>query len=385
MASRELAEHAGYLRDTHRLAAFQAALSGALAGRELSVLDLGSGTGILGLMAAAAGARIVYSVESGAIVGTAAEVARRNELADRIEHMHGISTEIELPERVDVAVCDQIGGFVHDGGILRHFSDVRRRLLAPDGVLIPERFRLFLAPATCDPVRRQIDLWRSRPEGFDLSSFSQHAVNAEHYVFPEEVEPIASGVEVADVSSDHVDPITGGGTARIDRDGELDGLLGWFEADLGAGSSLTNRPGAADRMDRWCTFYPLDHRCETSRGDTVRFSIDVRPILNAVSWNVTVERHDGVRTERHSTLLGAFIAQNELERAHGVPIVLTRVGKAVRDMLGLVDGSRPEAAIIAATRPGELGGPSVEKTLRETLRRFSSTPGSDGRDGQSRT
>lgn len=385
MASRELAEHAGYLTDTRRVAAFRAALSEALAGRERSVLDLGSGTGILGLMAAAAGARVVYSVESGPILGTAAEVARRNQLAGRVQHIHGISTEIELPERVDIAVCDQIGGFVHDGGILRHFADVRRRLLAPDGVLIPGRFRLFLAPATCDSVRRQIDLWRSRPEGFDLSSFSEHAVNAEHYVFPEEAEPIASDAEVAEISSDHVDPIAGAGTARIDRDGELDGLLGWFEADLGAGSSLTNRPGAADRMDRWCTFYPLEHRYEISRGDTVSFSVDVRPILNAVSWNVSVERRDGVRTERHSTLLGAFIAEDELERAHGVPIVLTRVGKAVRDMLGLVDGSRAEAVIIAATRSGELGGPSVEKTLRETLRRFSSTAGTDGRDGQSRT
>lgn len=375
MASRELSEHAGYLSDQFRLSAYRDALTSMLANRDASVLDLGAGTGILGLMAAEAGARVVYSVDSGSIIGPAAEVAARAPGGTRIVHIHGLSTELELPEPIDVAVCDQIGGFVHDGGVLRHFADVRRRLLAPDGLLVPARFRLFLAPAECKVIREQIDLWGSTPEGFDFEPFAQAAINAEHYVYPDEVRCLGAGVEVAAVASDHVEPIVGDGRATISENGDLDGLLGWFEADLGDGVTLTNDPTDPARMKRWCNFYPLQSRHRVSEGDAVAVAVDVRPVLNAVTWQVALELgEERTPEERHSTLLGAFIAPDEIARAHGEPVRTTQLGDVVREMLTLANGSRSEGEILEQLlQRDELRevSPSVGKTLRETLRRFS--------------
>ena len=78
MTASELAEHAGYLGDEAKLKSYGDALEAVVAdGREV-VLDLGAGSGILGLLAARVGARRVYAVDSGPIVGAAAEVAARS-------------------------------------------------------------------------------------------------------------------------------------------------------------------------------------------------------------------------------------------------------------------------------------------------------------------
>ncbi|HUP76878.1 MAG TPA: 50S ribosomal protein L11 methyltransferase [Acidimicrobiales bacterium] len=74
MSRAEIGEHAGYLNDSVKLDAYRAALT-ELVKPGMSVLDVGSGTGILGVMAVEAGARVVYAVESGGILGVARAVA----------------------------------------------------------------------------------------------------------------------------------------------------------------------------------------------------------------------------------------------------------------------------------------------------------------------
>ena len=66
MSRAEITEHAGYVRDRVKLRAYERALS-QLVGPTSSVLDLGAGTGILGLLAARAGARVVYAVDRGSV------------------------------------------------------------------------------------------------------------------------------------------------------------------------------------------------------------------------------------------------------------------------------------------------------------------------------
>lgn len=374
MTAGELSEHAGYLRDAVKVASYEEALVAVLAGRDASVLDLGAGTGLLGLLAARAGARVVYAVDSGPIIGQAAGAAARSALSDRIVHLRGRSTEIDLPEFVDVAVCDQIGGFVHDAGILQAFADVSRRLLAPGGALVPAGFRLFLAPARSSVIREQIDLWRSTPAGFDLTPFAEAAVDTEHAVADDQVLALGEGVEIASIRSDHVAEITGSGTDVATRSGRCDGLVGWFTADMGGGVTMTNRPGDPRRMDRWCTFYPLSHPVSLEQGDVVTIELDLRPLLHAVSWRVTVVSAAGeTRTrERHSTLLGRFLSRDDLARAGGAPVRATEAGQAVEQMLMLADGTMTSDEIIAALRARDLldGSPALESTLRDLLERF---------------
>jgi protein arginine N-methyltransferase 1 len=103
-------EHRQYLADQSRLAAFQAAVASVVRPGHV-VLDLASGTGIMGLLACVAGAARVYSIEMGGMIAVAREVARAIGYGDRVVFIKGYSTHVELPEKIDVVVADQIGNF----------------------------------------------------------------------------------------------------------------------------------------------------------------------------------------------------------------------------------------------------------------------------------
>src|SRR5260221_11182370 len=96
------------MADAVRMAAYERALR--LACRPGSVvLDLGTGTGILALLACRVGARHVYAVDPSDTIGLAREIARVNDVSERITFIQGLSTDIELPEPVDVVVADVRG------------------------------------------------------------------------------------------------------------------------------------------------------------------------------------------------------------------------------------------------------------------------------------
>jgi Ribosomal protein L11 methyltransferase (PrmA) len=73
------------------------------------VVDLGTGSGVLAVAAAQAGAKHVYAIEVRPIADVAARLFQASGLSDRITLIRGTSTEIELPERADVLVSEMIG------------------------------------------------------------------------------------------------------------------------------------------------------------------------------------------------------------------------------------------------------------------------------------
>ena len=76
-----LDEHRQYLSDAVRIDAFRRAIAEVVAPGSV-VLDLASGTGILGLLACEAGARRVYAIEATGMTEIARAVASANGLHD---------------------------------------------------------------------------------------------------------------------------------------------------------------------------------------------------------------------------------------------------------------------------------------------------------------
>ncbi len=345
----EITEHAGYVRDEVKLAAYRAALAEVVK-PGMTVLDLGAGTGILGLLAAEAGARRVYAVDGGSIVGAARAVAQVNGYADRIVGLRQLSTRVTLPSPVDVAVCDQIGGLAYDAGILGYFRDARTRMLVPGGSLVPGSFQLFLAPVTTDFWTKTVGVWDTRPAGFDLSPMAEHAANTEFRV---ELEPpafLAKPALFAKVAADCDDPIRGTVELRVERGGELHGIAGMFIAQLSPSVTLTNCPLWPSFFRRWQTFYPLRRAVTVAPGDVVVAKFDVRPRSYLTTWTVTVHRAvsgAGPVAQRSSTVLGRLLTPDDLavERGAAVPHHSPAVA-ADRYALELVDGSRSLGEII---------------------------------------
>jgi protein arginine N-methyltransferase 1 len=351
MARRQLDEHRRYLADDKRAAAYRAALAEVVEPGDV-VLDLGSGSGVLGYLACDAGAKSVIAVDQGDIVSLGRRIAADNGYADRITHIQALSVELELDAPVDVVVCDQIGGLVHDAGVLSCFADARQRLLAPGGRLVPAGFRVHLAPVTFDVGRQAIEFWASRPGGIDVGAARTLAVNTEwkYHVTGDDLVALATGEELTSFPSDHPGPIGGTVGFEIDRAGRLDGFIGWFEARMSPSVTMTNDPWSPGRFDRWCNFYATDEAVEVRGGDEVSVQLDVRPRLGVVAWTTDVARQGGARRRmRQSTLHGSLMTGATLDHhALGRAVPDSERLDLVRAVVDLIDGVRTEADIVGA-------------------------------------
>jgi 16S rRNA G966 N2-methylase RsmD len=172
-------EHRRYLSDQARVSAFCQAVGEVVKPGDV-VLDLGAGTGILGLLACRAGARRVYAIEAGEVVELAREICSANGFQDRMVFIKGTSTRVDLPERVDVLLADQIGPFGFEAGLLEYFSDARERFLKPNGVMIPCCLELYVAPVECPELSDQVEFWNDRPAGFDFRPARLLAANTSY-------------------------------------------------------------------------------------------------------------------------------------------------------------------------------------------------------------
>ena len=138
-------EHARMLHDERRTSDYIAALVEAVRPEDI-VLDLGTGSGVLAIAAARAGARHVYAVEASDIADVAERVFACNGVQDRVTLIRGWSREIELPEPADVLVAEVIGNEPFEEEILETTLDARRRLLKPGARLIPHTLELLARP-----------------------------------------------------------------------------------------------------------------------------------------------------------------------------------------------------------------------------------------------
>lgn len=116
------------------------------------VVDVGTGKdAVLAILCVEAGARRVYAIETLEHAFVAAkERVRQLGLDDRITVLHGDARTIVLPEPVHVCVSEVFGGIGGCEGAAAILGDARR-LLAPGGVVIPERSITRIAAASLPP------------------------------------------------------------------------------------------------------------------------------------------------------------------------------------------------------------------------------------------
>lgn len=96
------------LIDTKRTEAFAKAITATVRPGDV-VVDMGSGSGVLAMLAARAGAKRVYAVEFDRNnVATLAGVFRANGLADGITLVQGDVCKVDLPEKVNVIIGEMI-------------------------------------------------------------------------------------------------------------------------------------------------------------------------------------------------------------------------------------------------------------------------------------
>eukprot|EP00920_Eleutheroschizon_duboscqi_P015883 GHVT01037326.1.p1 GENE.GHVT01037326.1~~GHVT01037326.1.p1 ORF type:complete len:380 (+),score=60.83 GHVT01037326.1:716-1855(+) len=185
--------HEEMLKDSVRTGAYQRAIeNNAHLFKGKIVLDVGSGTGILCLFAARAGAAHVYGIECTQMVDIATKIANTNGYGDRITYIQGKAEDVTLPvEKVDILLSEWMGYFLLYESMLDTVLFCRDKWLKPEGLIFPDKASIHIAGIEdAEYKQEKIGYW-SRVYGFDYSCVQKCVME----------EPIVDTVEEAAITT----------------------------------------------------------------------------------------------------------------------------------------------------------------------------------------
>ena len=114
------------------------------------MLDVGSGTGLLSLFSAQAGAKHVYAVEaSKGIYELSKAIISANNMDDKITLINDEIEKIELPDdvkQVDIIVSEWMGVYLLHESMLNSVIYARDKWLKPNGLMYPSAAYLYVCP-----------------------------------------------------------------------------------------------------------------------------------------------------------------------------------------------------------------------------------------------
>jgi hypothetical protein len=101
-------------------------------------------------------------------------------LAEQVTFVRGHSHRVALPEPVDLVICDHVGYFGFDYGIIHTLQDARRRFVRPGGRLIPAGIRLYLGAVESRFARDKAHGWAAEAVPPEFHWLRDHTVNTKH-------------------------------------------------------------------------------------------------------------------------------------------------------------------------------------------------------------
>jgi type II protein arginine methyltransferase len=277
--------HIAMMNDARRNAAWDAALRAAIR-PGMHVLEIGTGAGMLALIAARAGAAKVVTCEKDPIAAMLAEdLIARNGYADRVSVVvkpsHEVELGVDLERPADLLFCDIFGDKLLDFDPLPALADARRRLLVADALVVPARGSLCVALADWRNWRRAAHI--DSAAGFDLAPLADYALRA-------------LAVDVGDPSIrllSHPQPILSfdfaapshpvSGHAAVRSEGVVAGeanvIARWIRLELDARTVLEARPEAGAVFFSRLHACPLPEPVRIAPGHEFRIETAYRGVL----------------------------------------------------------------------------------------------------------
>lgn len=227
------------------------------------VVDIGTGTGVLAMMAARAGAKRVTALDiSKESLQYASHAARMNGLDEAIEFRHCHFRDYTPDERADVVLCEMLSSMMLIEQQIPAAAHANKVILKPRGLMLPSSVDVYAVPVECSSI------W----ERFSLSDMEF-----------QRIPQTASKDQTRDLADlqlmVYFDLSTVGSDTSVDstlsfevlREGTVHGLLGMFEATLLPEIRLTMEDGWRE------LFIPLEQPLEVQEGDVVTLSISYTP------------------------------------------------------------------------------------------------------------
>ncbi len=308
------------------------------------VLDIGCGPGILSFIACRAGAKKVYAVEPDDIIQLAQDTAADNGFADRVEFIQAMSTEIDLPEKVDGIVADVRGILPLEGQSIISILDARDRFAQAEWMYSPRRETMWSALVCCPTFHSSlVDTWDTSYQ-FDFSKARAQCANSfrgTRLTMDDSVVPPKPWA-VVDYMQLHSQNVKGQMSWRIEKDVAAHGLCVWYDCETAEGAGFSNSPAAnAPHVFRHA-FFPWPERVELLAEDVVQIGLRADFIDPGYvwSWNTQVTSGSGQERARYaqSTFKAASVSHERLrKRAHSFVPLPREDSRIDRRVLELMD------------------------------------------------
>lgn len=264
--------HLALVKDGPRNDAFQRALERAVT-PDCRVLDIGSGTGLLAMMAARAGATEVHSCElNPAMAVVAKEIVAANGFGESItihtKNSAKLDADADLGGKVDIIVSEILGSDVVCEFVLPTMRDAVKRLTKPGAKLIPSSAAINVALAWWPAVEmRRVD----EINGFDLSILN--SMRRAHYmVVPTAPDLVLRGEDAVlyDFDFNSTDAVSDKAAAElVSTGGQVNGVVQWISMQMDEQESYDIKPGPGQHSSWSCLFFPFEKAIDTAPGDKI--------------------------------------------------------------------------------------------------------------------
>lgn len=261
------------VRDAVRNAAYDAALRRAIR-PGMRVLEIGTGSGILAMMAARAGAAEVVTCEMNPIVAeTARKIVAANGYADRVRVLHSHSDKLDaardLGGRMDLLVSEIVSNDLLSEDVLPAHERAVRELLKPGAQVIPARGTIRVALAqNFDEKFAAV----SHVDGFDLSAMEEWrspVLRVKSLSDQIALRSMPGDLFTFDFAGDiHAAAQTQSVACRA-TGGRADGILQWIHLALDDATTYENGPDSTHYSCWAMRFHTFARPLETRDGDIV--------------------------------------------------------------------------------------------------------------------
>jgi type I protein arginine methyltransferase len=144
------------LNDHIRMTAYEKAIKEVVK-PGMTVIDIGTGTGILAGWAFEAGSKKIYGIDvNSEILKKATERIKKLGYSDKYTIFNALSYEVNLPEQADVIISEILGNLGDNEDMTPILEDARKRFLKKDGVFIPKQIETYVVPIASQKAHERV-------------------------------------------------------------------------------------------------------------------------------------------------------------------------------------------------------------------------------------
>jgi len=253
---------ASLLSHKSRIRKFRQAIERTISPNEY-VIDLGTGSGILAILAARQGARVTAIDANAESLKYARAAAKRNGVVENIEFVHSHFSDFEPKEKADVVLCEMLSSVMLIEQQIPASRYAVKHLLKPSGKILPQQVKLFVIP-----VQNEI-LWnRFNIEDLNFPRIPQTADMKQSIDLADLQE-----IEKFDFTKDSNQPLSIDKHLNFEivQSGTVHGILGMFESKLHNDIILTMKDGWRE------LFMPLPESIDVKAGSKLGIRVSFNP------------------------------------------------------------------------------------------------------------